>query len=435
MRLTFVGHASLLLEEGDVSLLCDPWLLGDAFNEAWAAWPQPVLSPAQLSRVTHLWVSHEHPDHLSIPTLRSIPPERRAGITVLYQHHWSGEVASFLGTLGFAEVLELGHGVPCRLGPQVVATLHQVGHEDAALTVSGPRHTVMDLNDANPSDAKLRRLRAEVGPVDVLVDQFSIAGWPGNPGAHERHQRVARSILDGVARHVEVLEPRWLLPAASFVRFVSPDNAWINGLGNGIGDVVARIGKDRTAVLYPGDWWDLDEPWQGSGAAMARYAADPPLPPDGLRTHSPKTLEEVVAAAEAGIASLRTAHHDVLLRRLAPVTFRLTDLGRGVVVDLARGVRTLAPGELGTACVVETTSQAAWYAFGHRWGLTTLAISGRLRVHGDERPFTRLKQLGAASSSGFRSRGLVRDSVAPRGRSYLRRRWRDVIPELAGRAT
>jgi hypothetical protein len=84
---------------------------------------------------------------------------------------------------------------------------------------------------------------------------------------------------------------------------------------------------------------------------------------------------------------------------------------------------------------VATSSQAAWYAFGNRWGLTTLAISGRLRVHGDEQPFTRLKQLGAAASSGFRSRGLVGDALRPRGRAYLRRRWRDLVPELAGRAT
>jgi hypothetical protein len=433
--LTFVGHASLLLEEGDVSLLLDPWLVGDAFNEAWAPWPAPVLGPDQLARVTHLWVSHEHPDHLSIPTLRSIPPERRAAITALYQHHWSDEVATFLRSLGFADVVELHHGQPVRLGSQVVATLHQVGHEDAALTVSGERSTVMDLNDAKPSDAKLRRLRQEVGPIDVLVDQFSIAGWPGNPDDGERHRRVAASILDGVARHVELLDPARLVPAASFVRFVSPENCYLNDLGNRLADVVARIGADRTAVMYPGDTWDLDEPWGGTGAALERHEASPPLPPGGLRTHAPKALDEVVVAAEEGVASLRAAYHRPLLRRLAPVTFHLTDLDERVLVDLEHGVRVLGGHEASSACVVVTSSQAAWYAFGHRWGLTTLAISGRLQVHGDERAFTRLKQLGAAASSGFRSRGVLGDALRPRGRTYLRRRWRDVVPELVGRAS
>jgi hypothetical protein len=433
VRLTFVGHASLLLEHGDRSLLCDPWLRGDAFNEAWAAWPPPQLTPEQLDRVTHLWVSHEHPDHLSIPTLRAIEPSRRAQITALYQHHWSGEVAGFLRTLGFADVVELSHGVPERLGPDLEVILHQVGHEDAALTVRGGGQTVLDLNDCKPSDAKLARIRAAIGPVDVLVDQFSTAGWPGNPEDVDRHRRVAGRVLDGVVRHVEIVEPRWLLPAASFVRFVSPENAYINEVANPVGAVVERIGTDRTAVLHPGDEWELDEPWTGTAANVARYAR-PAVPPGVLRRHGVRSLPDVLAAAEAGVAVLRAAHRRPLTRRLAPVTFRLLDLDERIVVHLDGGVRRLAPAEPSTACVVEASSQAVWYAFSTRWGLTTLAISGRLRVRGDEVPFTRLKQLGAATSSGFRTRGLVRDAASARGRRYLRHRWRDLAPELLRRA-
>lgn len=434
MRLTFVGHASLLLDHGDVSLLCDPWWVGDAFNEGWAAWPTPSVAPEQLARVTHLWVSHEHPDHLSITTLRSIPPARRAGITALYQRHWSGEVVGFLRTLGFADVVELEHATPLALGSGVDVVLHQVGHEDAALTVRGGGRTVLDLNDCKPSDAKLARMRAEIGPVDVLADQFSIAGWPGNPEDHERHRRVAAGVLDGVARHVRVVEPRWLLPAASFVRFVSPENAYINEAGNPVEAVVGRFGVDRTAVLHPGDTWDLEGPWTGTDAALARYRTAPLLPPGGLRQHGGCTTEAVVAAAKAGLAGLLATHRDVLLRRLEPVTFSVDDLGERIVVDASAGVRLLEPSEPSTACVVEVSSQAAAYAFGHRWGLTTLAISGRLRVRGDERPFTMLKQLAAASSAGFRSRGLARDVLSPRGRAFLRRRWRDIGPELLARA-
>lgn len=435
MRLTLVGHASLLLDHGDVSVLCDPWWVGDAFNQGWAAWPAPCISPEQLDRVTHLWVSHEHPDHLSIPTLRSIPAARRAGITALYQRHWSGEVAGFLRSLGFAAVVELDHGVPRSLGPGVDVVLHQVGHEDAALTIKGGGRTVLDLNDCKPSDAKLARMRAEIGPVDVLVDQFSIAGWPGNPEDDERHRRVAAGVLDGVASHLRVVEPRWLLPAASFVRFVSPENAYINDAGNPVAAVVGRFGADRTAVLHPGDTWDLDEPWTGTGDALERYRSAAPLPPGGLRAHEPRSAAEVLAAAEAGLAAMRRAQWGVLLRRLEPVTFSLCDLGERIVLHPSTGARLLEPAEPSTGCVVEASSQAAWYAFDHRWGLTTLAISGRLRVRGDERPFTRLKQLAAASSAGFCSRTLVGDARTPRGRAFLRRRWRDVGPELLARAT
>lgn len=433
MRLTFVGHAAVLLEQGEVGLLCDPWLVGDAFNEGWAMWPAPRLDDAELDRVTHLWVSHEHPDHLSVATLRGIPAERRAGITALYQHHWSGAVADFLRTLGFEAVVELDHGVPVMLGPSVEVSLHQVGHEDAALAVKGGGTTVLDLNDCKPSDEKLARIRAAIGPVDVLVDQFSIAGWPGNPEDVARHRRVATGVLDGLARHVAVLEPRWLLPAASFIRFVSPENDYINGAGNPVAAVVDRIGAWRTAVLRPGDEWDLDDPWTGTDEALARYALDEPLPPGGLRRHGTETIEVIEVAARARVAALQVAHRPSVLRRVAPVTFVVTDLGARIVVDLTEGVRRLRPEEEVGRCVVEVTSQAAADAFRHRWGLTTLAISGRLRVRGDEVPFTRLKQVAAATSSGFRSRGVLGDARSPRGVRFLRHRWRDVVPELLGR--
>jgi L-ascorbate metabolism protein UlaG (beta-lactamase superfamily) len=34
MKITFVGHASVLIEEAGIGLLIDPWLKGDAFNDS-----------------------------------------------------------------------------------------------------------------------------------------------------------------------------------------------------------------------------------------------------------------------------------------------------------------------------------------------------------------------------------------------------------------
>jgi len=77
MRISFVGHASILVKTGQVHLLTDPWFRGEVFNESWTLHPEPVLSEQDLAEVTHIWISHEHPDHLSIPTLRSIREDLR----------------------------------------------------------------------------------------------------------------------------------------------------------------------------------------------------------------------------------------------------------------------------------------------------------------------------------------------------------------------
>jgi L-ascorbate metabolism protein UlaG (beta-lactamase superfamily) len=67
---TFVGYASVICEVGDVSLWSDPWLKGEAFKGRCIC--SRSCETRILARVTHVWISHEHPDHLSIPTIKPI---------------------------------------------------------------------------------------------------------------------------------------------------------------------------------------------------------------------------------------------------------------------------------------------------------------------------------------------------------------------------
>ena len=133
MRVTFVGHASVICEVGDVSLWSDPWLKGEAFNESWALYPQPILRDEDFARITHVWISHEHPDHLSIPTIKALPAERKARIVALFQKHYDTEVIDWLRTQGFKEVRELPHALWIELSPRCSAACYQVGHMDSAL--------------------------------------------------------------------------------------------------------------------------------------------------------------------------------------------------------------------------------------------------------------------------------------------------------------
>ena len=82
-NVTFVNHASVLIEGSGIGLLSDPWYQGDAFNNGWRLLqetPDDVVSGI-LSRVTHIWISHEHPDHFSIQFFKSFA-DRFAMITL-----------------------------------------------------------------------------------------------------------------------------------------------------------------------------------------------------------------------------------------------------------------------------------------------------------------------------------------------------------------
>src|SRR6266849_9056359 len=85
MKIHFIGHASIVAECRDTSILMDPWLFGKVFNNSWTLMPQPVLDRSLLEKVDYLWISHEHPDHCHFPSLDSLPAEFKERVTVLFQ--------------------------------------------------------------------------------------------------------------------------------------------------------------------------------------------------------------------------------------------------------------------------------------------------------------------------------------------------------------
>ena len=66
--LQLINHASILINHGEISLLSDPWYQGDAFHKGWnlihELTDDEIIN--LLDQVTHIWISHEHPDHFSI---------------------------------------------------------------------------------------------------------------------------------------------------------------------------------------------------------------------------------------------------------------------------------------------------------------------------------------------------------------------------------
>ncbi|MGG5811909.1 MBL fold metallo-hydrolase [Falsiroseomonas sp. CW058] len=111
---TFIGHATWLLQVGGVAVLTDPVWSARASPLRFAG-PRRVRAPGQaldaLPRVDLLLVSHNHYDHLDIPTLRAIrrrwnPPAltpvgnakhlARAGIEAVELDWWQAREAAGL---------------------------------------------------------------------------------------------------------------------------------------------------------------------------------------------------------------------------------------------------------------------------------------------------------------------------------------------------
>ena len=64
----FINHASFKVNFENITLLTDPWYQGDSFHKGWNLLIEQSKDEivSILKNVTHIWISHEHPDHFSI---------------------------------------------------------------------------------------------------------------------------------------------------------------------------------------------------------------------------------------------------------------------------------------------------------------------------------------------------------------------------------
>lgn len=219
LRLTWLGHSTVLVEIDGLRLLTDPvWGLRASpvsFAGPKRFHPMP-LELGELGRIDAILLSHDHYDHLCATTWRKLVRGAAPG--------WSGRVITALGVgahlerLGVAPAqiteLDWGEGTWVESAGQrlqVLATPSQHfsgrGATDrnrtlwAGLAVLGPQHRVFFSGDtgATPEHADIG---ASLGPFDVAM--FEIGAWHpawgsihlGPQGAFEAFAAMgARSLL------------------------------------------------------------------------------------------------------------------------------------------------------------------------------------------------------------------------------------------------
>ncbi len=125
MRITYIGHATLLLQIGDQTILTDPnfdthlgWVLKRV--------SLPGIALDALPKLDALLLTHAHADHLSFESLKLLPRD-----IPLYA---PPAVARWLVRLGFGHAVPLAAGEDVRLGDLTITA--------AAATHLGARYAV-----------------------------------------------------------------------------------------------------------------------------------------------------------------------------------------------------------------------------------------------------------------------------------------------------
>ncbi|XXF79940.1 MBL fold metallo-hydrolase [Myxococcaceae bacterium GXIMD 01537] len=394
-RLEFLGHAGYVVERGPLYLVVDPWLDGAAFDNGW----DPLVPAARFdpARVTHLWFSHEHPDHFSIPAVKSIPPERRAELTVLFQETADKRVVNFLRSNGYGRVIEVASGQRHDLGGGAVLTTVPAKDGDSCHLLELGDLRILNFNDCFYSSVAevedvLRVLGVKPGEVDLMATQFSYANWVGNPGELERRRHAARRKLEHLAMQARTVRPRFVMPFASFVYFSHEENAYLNDGVNLPSVAVARVREEGfpAVMLRPGDALEVSQAGlQAAAEATDGRARDLDAAVEAvrrgekpLRKSAPVPLEDVVATVRAGLGRLRAGvsplDRTLMRLRLRRAVFELSDHRVLIVVNLLEDVRVEPVGG-GVIADVVLSSEALRFSFAQDFGFDTLLVNGRFK--------------------------------------------------------
>ncbi|MEZ5216229.1 MAG: MBL fold metallo-hydrolase [Ilumatobacteraceae bacterium] len=309
MRATSIGHAGILIETRQATIVCDPWFL-PAFFGSWFVFPRnDQLSEELMAKIDgadYLYISHIHADHLDEAFLAD---HVSRDATVLLPGYPTDELERTLRGLGFTRFIRTVHGQEIDLGDDLRIAIHVETSisdgpgGDSALVVSDGEHRLVNQNDCRTHD--LASLAAH-GPIDLHWLQYSGAIW--YPMVYEETPERMRELVDSkvaaqlsrALRYVETLDARHVVPSAGPPAFLDPDLFQFNVI---TGDELSIFPDQQVFMDLLADRWKHNGILAIPGTTIVLEGAD-------VRLEHPIPVAEVEAIFSDKEAYLRRYQED-----------------------------------------------------------------------------------------------------------------------------
>ena len=387
MKTKFIGHSSILIESGDIKILCDPWYTGTAFNDGWKLLVDSNVDINDLD-FNYIWYSHEHPDHFSVPDIKKISKEKRKDITILFQETIDNKVKDFCINNGF-KVLELKPSAPTKLSKDL-EIINGTDGFDSWLCVKSPEKTILNLNDCRLDDIEiLTSVKNQIGNIDALYTQFGYANWAGNPN-DKKGPTIGRKIVESQLKNqIEVLSPNLVVPFASFVWFCHEENSFWNKLSIGIKesyDFLKSI-ANKVAIFYPGDNWIVGEEWKTNDSNIALYELDKvKRSKEILNVSKSYNLLDLQQSFDKMINKIKALNDWDEINKFKKydnfqsAIVRLTDIDKTISFDITEDKLNISKEQPH----IEMSSDSFKYILDYAWGRGTLMINSRFSAKYDK---------------------------------------------------
>ena len=141
-KIQFLNHSCILIISKEIRILCDPWFKGDAFDNGWSLLCDESHDINELD-FDYIFISHEHPDHFNIPTLKSLKKKT----TFIYQKTKDKKVKKFLELHGHS-VIEIQEDKTLIIKDLHLNIFIFDGYDSALLVEFSDGNTFLNINDS-----------------------------------------------------------------------------------------------------------------------------------------------------------------------------------------------------------------------------------------------------------------------------------------------
>lgn len=229
MCFDFNAHASVSVGIGHLKIITDPWLLGSCFATGWwHRYPPTQAAIQRLQEADLIYISHNHPDHLHLPTLKKhvssdafflIPNFKSKSVEkVLRREGYTNLIkADFLQEIEISKTIEPVKFVIVKSGDE---------RDDSSLLMFTKTQSVFFGVDTNMPN------RWILPKVDIGFTSFAgnASGFPhrvDNLSVHEKTSIARQNCQNSLANHVlkisKTCEAKFLVPYAGYFQVSDRD--------------------------------------------------------------------------------------------------------------------------------------------------------------------------------------------------------------------
>ena len=230
INFNFNAHASVSIAIDEINIISDPWLIGSCFaNGWWHAFPPSEEAIERLKNSDLIFISHNHSDHLHIPTLIKFVDKNKS---ILVPNFQSKSVENLLLKLGYnnlilCDFMEQIYIETKKGGLKLVVVKSGDQRDDSSLLIcTGNKKVFLGVDTNSPNQWILPK-------VDLLFTLFA-GGASGFPVRVENFQLEQKTEIvkmkrfnvlnNHVANLINATKPDYVIPYAGYFTEIARDN-------------------------------------------------------------------------------------------------------------------------------------------------------------------------------------------------------------------